>query len=192
MNRSTIIKLGIFGFLGIVLIMAFTTYNGMVTAEEKVNKAFEDIQTQYQRRFDLIPQLVATVDMAAENEKEILTKVTQYRAGISDAKSPADIDKLNGLGTDIKTAINFQMENYPQVGATSAFRDLQSQLEGTENRISKARTDFNEAVRVYNTKIKRFPGNFYNSMYGFEAKEGFKITNEGAVDAVDVRKEFEK
>ena len=192
MKRSSIILISVLAFIGIILIMAMTTYNGMVTADEKVNKSFEDIQTQYQRRFDLVPQLVATVDMAAENEKEILLKVTQYRAGITDAKTPADIDNLNGLGTDIKTAINFQMENYPQVGATAAFRDLQTQLEGTENRIAKARTDFNEAVRVYNTKIKRFPGNMFNSMYGFEQKEGFKITSEAATDAVDIRKEFDK
>lgn len=192
MKRSSIILISVLAFIGIILIMAMTTYNGMVTADEKVNKSFEDIQTQYQRRFDLVPQLVATVDMAAENEKEILLKVTQYRAGITEAKTPADIDNLNGLGADIKTAINFQMENYPQVGATSAFRDLQTQLEGTENRIAKARTDFNEAVRVYNTKIKRFPGNLFNSMYGFEQKEGFKITTEAATDAVDIRKEFDK
>lgn len=192
MKRSSIILLSVLGFFVIMLFMAWSSYNGMVNAEEEVNKEFSNIQTQYQRRFDLVPQLVATVDMAAENEKQILTKVTQYRAGITEAKSAGDIEKLNGLGSDIKTAINFQMENYPQVGATAAFRDLQAQLEGTENRIAKARTDYNEKVMTFNKRIKRFPGNMFNSFFGFEAKEGFTVTNEAASEAVDVRKEFNR
>jgi LemA protein len=181
----------VLGILGIIIIWMISAYNGMVSADAEVDKQFENIQTQYQRRMDLVPELVATVDMGAENEKEILTKVTQYRAGIGEAKSAEDIEKMEGLNQDIKTAINIAVEAYPQVRATDLYRDLQAQLEGTENRIAKSRTDYNSAVKDFNVRIKRFPGNFFNMFFGFEPREGFKA-KEGAEEPVDVRKEFER
>jgi LemA protein len=189
------IILGLFGvFVLWFIFSAIGNFNRMVSASEQVDNKFADIQAQYQRRFDLIPQLVATVDMNAENEKEILTKVTQYRAGISDAVNAADIDKLEGLGTEIKSTFALQMEAYPTLKSPDAFRDLQAQLEGTENRIQKAREDFNSAVKNYNVLIQRFPGNMFNSMlgWGYEKKEGFKISTPEAEKPVDVRKEFSK
>lgn len=192
MKKGTIILLSIVGFFVIILISMISTYNGIVSAEANVNQKFEDIQAQYQRRFDLIPQLVATVQMNAANEKDILTKVTQYRAGITDAKNAGDIEKMESVAQDIRTALNFQMEAYPTLQSPAAFRDLQAQLEGTENRIAKARTDFNSAVKDYNIRIKRFPNNMFNAFFGFEPKVGFTITNAAAENPVDVRSEFKK
>ncbi|MBX7094243.1 MAG: LemA family protein [Flavobacteriales bacterium] len=192
MKKGTIILLSIVGFFVIILISMISTYNGIVSAEANVNQKFEDIQAQYQRRFDLIPQLVATVQMNAANEKDILTKVTQYRAGITDAKNAGDIEKMEPVAQDIRTALNFQMEAYPTLQSPAAFRDLQAQLEGTENRIAKARTDFNSAVKDYNIRIKRFPNNMFNAFFGFEPKVGFTITNAAAENPVDVRSEFKK
>lgn len=191
MKRSTIILLSVLGGLLILALWMGSVYNGIVKAEAVVTNKFDDIQAQYQRRFDLIPQLVATVQMNAENEKEILTKLTQYRAGISDAQNAGDIEKMEPVAQEIRTAFNLQMEAYPNLKSPDAFRDLQAQLEGTENRIVKARTDFNEAVKNYNIRIKRFPNNMFNAMFGFEPREGFKST-EGADKPVDVRSEFKK
>ncbi|HAA00080.1 MAG TPA: LemA family protein [Flavobacteriales bacterium] len=191
MKRSTIILLSVAGVLFILVMWVRSMYNGIIETEGTVDQKFADIQTQYQRRFDLIPQLVATVQMNAENEKEIITKVTQYRAGITDAKNAGDIEKMEPMARDIRTAINLQVEAYPNLKSPDAFRDLQAQLEGTENRIAKARSDYNEAVRGYNVRIKRFPTNMFNAMFGFEPRESFKA-DEGSDKAVDVREEFGK
>ncbi|MFN3343690.1 MAG: LemA family protein [Flavobacteriales bacterium] len=191
MKRSTIILLSVLGVLFILVMWVRSMYNGIIETEGTVDQKFADIQTQYQRRFDLIPQLVATVQMNAENEKEIITKVTQYRSGIADAKNAGDIEKMEPMARDIRTAINLQVEAYPNLKSPDAFRDLQAQLEGTENRIAKARSDYNEAVRGYNVRIKQFPTNMFNAMFGFEPRESFKA-DEGSNKAVDVREEFGK
>jgi len=161
MKRSTIILLSVAGVLFILVMWVRSMYNGIIETEGTVDQKFADIQTQYQRRFDLIPQLVATVQMNAENEKEIITKVTQeiitkvtqYRAGITDAKNAGDIEKMEPMARDIRTAINLQVEAYPNLKSPDAFRDLQAQLEGTENRIAKARSDYNEEQEAITTKL---------------------------------------
>src|SRR5690606_19290213 len=120
-------------------------------AQENVNAQFADVQATYQRRADLIPNLVATVQGAAENENKILREVTQARAGIVGAKTPEDLELA---GRKINTAINLAFEAYPQIRSTENFQDLQAQLEGTENRINVARQRYNDAVRNYNTYVR--------------------------------------
>ena len=198
-------KKGLLIVLGIVLLLGFYgcgKYNGLVTSDEDVKRAWGDVQTQYQRRADLLPSLIATVKKAAENEKDILTNVTNARAGIpnlekeasdikdaaSKAQTPAD---LNAVGDRINTAIKITMEAYPTIRSTEAFLGLQSQLEGTENRIQTSRSDYNAAVRNYNVSARTFPGNIFAGMFGFKAKDEFKAT-EGSDKAPDVEKLFDK
>jgi LemA protein len=127
----------------------------------------------YQRRADLIPQLVATVKGAAANEKGILTQVTEARAGIVNAKTPEDMDLM---GKKINTAINLAFEAYPQIRSTQNFSDLQTQLEGTENRISVARQNYNGAVKEYNSHIRGFFNSMFLNKEVFAKKEAFKET----------------
>jgi LemA protein len=139
MSKGLITTLIIVGVL-VVIIFGFISwgsgvYDNAVRAQETVNKEWNDVQAAYQRRADLVPNLVATVKGAAENEKEILTQVTQARAGITSAQTPEDLELA---GRKINTAINLAFEAYPQIRSTENFQDLQAQLEGTENRINVA------------------------------------------------------
>ena len=147
------------------------TYNKAVTYQEDVDKTWGDVAASYQRRADLVPQLVATVKGAAANEKEILTRVTEARAGIVKAKVPGDFELL---GKEINTAINMAFEAYPQIRSTQNFSELQAQLEGTENRIVKARGDYNGAVKVYNSHIRGFLNSMFLNKDTFPKKEPFK------------------
>lgn len=138
-------------------------YDKAVGSQESVNEAFANVQATYQRRADLIPNLVATVKEAAENERGILTAVTQARAGIVDAKTPEDLEIA---GRKINTAINLAFEAYPQIRSTENFQELQSQLEGTENRINVARQRYNETVKEYNTYVRGFFKRFALGLFG--------------------------
>lgn len=199
MKKGYLIALGIIVVLGFV---GCAQYNGIVKGDEDVKKAWGDVQASYQRRADLIPSLVATVKKAAENEKDILTTVTNARAGIANlekeageikgavdnAKTPADLD---AVGNRINTAIKITMEAYPTIMSTAGFVGLQSQLEGTENRINTSRTDYNNAVRNYNVKVRTFPGNIFANMFGFKTQEEFKA-DKGSEKAPDVEQLFDK
>lgn len=170
-----VIVVGIFGFIS----WGSGIYDKAVAAQEDVNAQWADVQAAYQRRADLVPNLVATVKGAAENEKEILTKVTQARAGIVNAKTPEDMELA---GREINTAINLAFEAYPQIRSTENFQELQSQLEGTENRINVARQRFNEAVRNYNTYVrgffKRKALDWFGGGEDFTARKGFEASAE--------------
>jgi LemA protein len=154
MKKSYIIIGAIVGFLGILLVIFITyisIYNKAVSLQEKVDEKWANVQSAYQRRADLVPQLVETVKGAAKNEKEILTKVTEARAGITgindqilNAKNP---EQLEVLGKKINTAINLAYEAYPQIRSTENFSTLQAQLDGTENRIKKERDLYQESVK---------------------------------------------
>ena len=173
MKKSYIV---IGGILLLVIIVFFAyrgSYNTAVSYQEDVDKAWGDVGASYQRRADLVPQLIATVKGAAANEKDILTKVTNARAGISNAKNPEDMEML---GKEINTAINLAFEAYPQIRSTENFGALQAQLEGTENRINKARTDYNESVKKYNSNIRGFFNSMFLNKDTFAKKEAFKAT----------------
>ncbi len=171
-------------FFGILLLMAIGTYNGLITKEQAVDGAWAQVENVYQRRADLVPNLVATVSGAADFEKSTLTEVTNARASVGRAQLPA-----TGAPTDAAAFAQFEqaqaqlgsalsrllvtVERYPQLTATANFRDLQAQLEGTENRISVERGNFNRAVQTYNTAIKRFPAVMLAGLFGHEAKPYF-------------------
>jgi LemA protein len=181
---------GIVG-LALILFLAYrSSYNSAIQYQENVEEKWGNVQSAYQRRADLVPNLVETVKGAAANEKEILTKVTQARAGIvgvadeiSNAKNP---QQLEMLGKKINTAINLAYEAYPQIRSTENFQGLQMQLEGTENRINRERDLYNEAIKEYNTHIRGFFNSMFLSSATFPKKEGFKAS-EGAENSPNVK-----
>ena len=183
MSKGLITGLSIVG--GIILVAIIFVmwgsgvYDNAVAKQEELTKSWNNVQATYQRRADLIPSLVETVKGAAENERGILTAVTEARAGIVGAKTP---EELEIAGKKINTAINLAFEAYPQIRSTENFSDLQSQLEGTENRINVARQDYNEAVRLYNTYVRGFFKRMALNMFGggedFSAKKGFEASAE--------------
>ena len=171
------------------------TYNGMVEQEENVSKAWSQVENVYQRRADLIPNLVNTVKGYAAHEKETLegvlaarAKATQMTVNLDDL-SEENIKKYQAAQGDLQQAMGRLLmlaENYPDLKANENFRDLQAQLEGTENRITVERQKFNEAAKEYNTNIRKFPNNIFAGMFGFE-KKGYFEAQEGAEKAPEVK-----
>lgn len=169
-------------------------YNSMVTADEGVSAAWAQVENVYQRRADLIPNLVATVKGYAEHEATTLEDVTAARARATQVVvdpsdlEPEEIARFNKAQGELSSALGRLLmitENYPDLKANQNFRDLQAQLEGTENRIATERMKFNEAARSYNTLIRRFPDNIIASMFDFE-KKGYFEAQEGAETAPKV------
>lgn len=170
----------------LILILGWTGcngYNGLVVQDENVNNAWNKVQSDYQRRADLIPNLVNTVKGEANFEQETLTKVIEARASATQMKidpkdlTPEKLEQFQAAQGQLSQALGRLLvvtENYPNLRANEAFRGLQTQLEGTENRIKTARNDFNDAVKDYNVKVRRFPMNIFAGMLGFRPKEGFK------------------
>ena len=161
-----------------------STYNRLVALEQNVNKKWADVQSVYQRRADLIPNLVNTVQGAANFEKSTLTEVTNARASVgrvqldpnkapTDAKQLEEFQQAQGQLSNALSRLLVVSENYPQLRATQGFQNLQAQLEGTENRISVERNNFNSAVQQYNTALSTFPTNMLNKMFGFQPKPFF-------------------
>ena len=178
------------------------SYNRLVTLEQNVNKKWADVQSVYQRRVDLIPNLVQTVAGAANFEKSTLTEVTNARASVGQVKldpskaptDAAELEKFQQAQGQLSTALSRLLvvsENYPQLRATEAFRGLQVQLEGTENRISVERNNFNAAVQEYNTALEQFPTNMLNKMFGFKPRPFFTAQS-GAEKAPEVKFDFNK
>jgi LemA protein len=169
-TRTILILVGvILGAFILFYLYGTSVYNGAVEKQEAVKKEWGNVQVAYQRRADLVPQLVATVKGAKDNERAILENVTKARSGISSAQSPAELQKI---GADINKAINIVFENYPQIRSTENFKELQAQLEGTENRVGKARTDYNEAVEKSNSFIRGF---WKKKALGLVGDEEFKV-----------------
>lgn len=181
--------------LALVAILGFTgcnTYNRLVAEDERVEQAWADVQSQYQRRADLVPNLVNTVRGAADFEQETLESVTSARAratsinlSVDDLSDPAAMQQFQQAQSELGGALSRLLavsENYPQLRATDAFRDLQVQLEGTENRIATARRDYNRSVQAYNTAVRRFPTNIIAGMTGFDRRIPFEA-DDAAQDA---------
>lgn len=181
-----IVVLGVFNFI-------FGTKNAIVTKEEGVKTAWSQVENVYQRRYDLIPNLVATVQGVADFEKETFTQVTEARSNATSFKitdevlnNPDSFRKFQQMQGDLTAALSRLMvvsENYPQLKANENFLSLQSQLEGSENRITVERQKFNEAAKEYNIYIKMFPQSFVASMFNFKEKSYFQVTNEKANEA---------
>jgi len=183
MNKLYIIIGSIIALIFIIFMSYRGNFNKANDYQKDVDKSWGNVQSSYQRRADLIPQLVATVKGAAENERGILTSVTQARAGIVNAKTPEDMDIM---GKKINTAINLAFEAYPQIRSTENFKDLQAQLEGTENRINYARDEYNDKVGIYNSHISGFLNEMLLNKTRFPAKESFKGA-EGSEKAPEVK-----
>lgn len=175
----------VLGILAVVAVWGFSSYNSLVGQEENVDKMWANVQNQYQRRSDLIPNLVATVKGYSEHESSTLESVTAARAGLLEAKESADgvedpqgnIAAFQKAQSKLQSAmgiyINAVREAYPDLKANENFMNLQTQLEGTENRISTERMRYNEAVQSYNVSIRRFPATIVASIAGFEKKVPF-------------------
>ncbi|MEL6356751.1 MAG: LemA family protein [Bacteroidota bacterium] len=180
--------------LGLLLIGGCNSYNGFVSAEEDVEKVWADVQSQYQRRADLIPNLVNTVKGAADFERETLEAVTNARAKATSVNvdagnlTPETLSQFQAAQGELSSALSrllVSVERYPELKATDNFKDLQVQLEGTENRISKARDRFNEEATKYNKRVRRFPNSFFASIFGFGEKAQFQA-QQGAETAPTV------
>lgn len=199
MKKSTITIIGIVAVVAIAFIWGIGVNNKLVTEEENVSKAWSQVENVYKRRMDLIPQLVNTVQGAANYEKSVLTEVTNARAGVQEATvDPSTLSEeqikayqqaQDKLSKAVANTIKVTVERYPELTATQGFRDLQTQLEGTENRIAVERGKFNEAVQAYNTKLRRFPTSLIAGMLGFE-KKGYFTAPEEAAEPVKVEFDF--
>lgn len=185
-NQKSIIIIAI---VAVVVVWAVSAYNGFVSRNEKVAGAWSQVENQYQRRMDLIPNLVNTVKGYAAHESATFEAVVEARTKatgvVVDAES-LTAEQLasyqqaqNELGAAMGRLIAIG-ESYPELKASNNFMELQAQLEGTENRITVARKDFNDAVRSYNVKTKRFPSNLIASLFGFGPKAYFEAATEAA------------
>jgi len=171
------------------------SYNGLVQQDEAVKNSWNKVQSDYQRRADLIPNLVNTVKGEANFERGTLTDVINARASATQMKvdpndlTPEKVQEFQAKQGQLSQALGRLLvvtENYPNLRANDAFRGLQAQLEGTENRIKVARNDFNDAVQTYNTKVRSFPTNIFAGMMGFHQRAGF-AAEAGAEKAPEVK-----
>ncbi|MCX6276314.1 MAG: LemA family protein [Bacteroidetes bacterium] len=183
MYRKIIIGLGIVALIILVITWVSGFYNGLVNSRERVNAKWANVEAQYQRRSDLIPNLVSTVKGAADFEKSTLEAVMSARASATQIKIDADnltpekLQQFQQAQGQVSSALGRLLavaENYPQLRAVQNFSELQAQLEGTENRINEARRQFIEAVQTYNASIKRFPGMIVANLTGFKEKPNFQ------------------
>jgi LemA protein len=182
----------VLGAVGLVVLLLLgggcSTYNSLVNLDEEVNNQWANVQTQYQRRLDLIPNLVNTVKGYAAHESSTLQSVTDARVGLkkaydqakeaNSADQPADVEQYqqaqDNLNKQLSVYVNAVHEAYPDLKANENFLNLQTQLEGTENRIATERTRYNQAVKDYNVKRRRFPNNIFSGIFGFDARKEFQ------------------
>ncbi len=166
-------------------------YNNLQTTDESIKTTWAEVLNQYQRRADLIPNLVNTVKGYASHEKEVLTEVTNARAKVGAMQATPELvndeiafKKFMQAQSKMSSALSRLLlvaENYPQLKADGVFRDLQAQLEGTENRISVARNRYIQAIQSYNVTVRKFPSNLTAMMFGFKAKPSFSVENEAEI-----------
>lgn len=183
MKKGTITLLVIGVLILIMVGGTLTTYNGLIAKDEAVATAWGNIQSQYQRRADLIPNLVSTVKGYAKHESETLENVMAARAKAtqvtinSDNLTPEKLKQYQAAQGELSQALGRLMavsENYPNLKANEYFSELQAQLEGTENRINESRQIYNSAVQTYNVSVRRFPANIVAGMFGFDKKNQFE------------------
>jgi LemA protein len=200
MSKIWIVLIAIVGLIVVLGLSAVGTYNGLVGKQQGVDAAWAQVLNQYQRRADLVPNLVKTVEGSANFEKSTLESVVNARASvgrvtIDPGKAPADAETLRkfqeaqGQFSSALSRLLVVAENYPDLKASAGFRELQAQLEGTENRIAVERGRFNEVVMSYNTSIRRFPTLIFAGMLGFHPKPYFQA-DAGAEKAPEVKFDF--
>ena len=175
------------------LLLGGCGYNTMQAQDEQIKAAWAEVLNQYQRRADLVPNLVNVVKGYAAHEKDVLTQVTEARAQVGAIKAtpelindPAAFAKFQEAQAGMTSALSRLLavsENYPTLKADGSFRDLQAQLEGTENRVTVARNRFIKAVQEYNITVRSFPSNLTAKMFGYETKPSFTVENEKAISA---------
>jgi len=184
--------------LGLVLILGIwgcSGYNSLVKEDENVKKTWNNVESEYQKRYDLVDNLVNTVKGAAKFEQETLTKVIEARSKASsiqlnaDQLTPENIQKFDQAQSELSGSLSrllVSVERYPELKATQNFLQLQNQLEGIESDVKNSRRMFNESVNTYNTKVRSFPTNIFAGMFGFKSREGFKA-DQGAEKAPKVQ-----
>lgn len=192
MNIKTLIGIGV---VALLVIYGISINNGLVEKQEAVNQAWAQVENQYQRRADLVPNLVNTVKGAADFEKETLTSVIEARSKATsiqltadDLDNPQKMQQFQQAQQQLSGALSRLMvtvERYPELKANANFLDLQTQLEGTENRIATERQRFNEAVQTYNTNLRKFPTNVFAGVLGFDEKAYFEA-DKGASEVPEV------
>lgn len=180
MKKSTIIILAI---LGIVVIWAISSYNGMAGRQTEITGQWGEVENQYQRRLKLYKNVIATIKGSAKFEKGTLEEIVRLRSRVPETLPENDPDALAEANRNLNaikgTILNINVEAYPDLKSTSGFRDFQTQIEGTENRVSKAIGDWNALVTDYNKKIVKFPSNIMAGVFGFQKMKNFKA-EEGA------------
>jgi len=185
MKKGLVVTLAIVGFILILIMWGVSVFNKMVSLEEGTSGQWANVESSYQRRADLIPNLVNTVKGYAEHEQETFQAVVEARAKATQTVvdpsniSPEELAEYQAAQSGVSSALSRLLavvENYPDLKANQNFLELQSQLEGTENRINVERNRFNEIVKSYNTYIKKFPGRFFAGLFGFDQKGYFQAT----------------
>lgn len=192
-RRNSVFIIG--GILAVVLIYFIATYNGLVKKEEKVKLQWNEIQNAYQRRLDLIPNLVNVVKGVSDFEQTTLVKIAEARSKAAslnintNSVSADEFNKQSEAQNELATATNtliIQIEKYPSLKGTAAYSGLQAQLEGTERRIKFARQDFNEAINKYNNSVRTFPTKLVAGILGFKEKTGFQ-SDAGSDKSIEIK-----
>ena len=185
MKKGTIVGLVVGVVLVILVLTGIGSYNKMTTSRENVDTKLSDVDVYLQRRADLIPNLVSTVKGYVQHEEKVISDITTARENLVNAKSMSEKAEANQELSNAINALMVVVENYPDLKANTNFINLQDELAGTENRISTARRDYNDAVKSYNSLIIKFPNNILASMFKFEKAEYFKA-DEGKTEVPDV------
>jgi len=191
-SEETVMRLRILAVLTIVVsLLSGCGYNSFQSGDEAVKSAWSEVINQYQRRADLVPNLVSTVQGYASHEKDVLTQVTQARAQVGGIQAtpelinnPEAFARFQQAQAGLSSALSRLLvvtENYPNLKADASFRDLQAQLEGTENRITVARNRYIKSVEAYNVSVRTFPNNLTAMMFSYQVKSNFSVENEKAI-----------
>lgn len=171
-GETVLLIIGALVAMGIVTgLVIMGMYNGLVQKDVEIENKWAHIETAYQRRADLIPSLVATVKKYAEHEQETFVKVTEARAAMANAKTPSQMQEADGMIKEALKSLFMVVEAYPELKASEHFLSLQSQLEGTENRIKYERDEYNNAVRNYKVSVRSFPTSILANMFGFDVNK---------------------
>lgn len=198
-NKAWIIPVGILAVIAFIILMWFVgAYNGLISTRGNVDRSWANVETQYQRRLDLIPNLVETVAGFATQERTVFEQVTQARSrvgqvqlSVEDLDDPAKMQAFQNAQSELGGALSRLLavaENYPELKSSQNFLALQDQLEGTENRIATARRDYNDAVYTYNVMTQRIPTVIVANMFGFDQRQSFEA-QEGADVAPSIDRE---